>query len=78
MDRIIFVVRQDRAELYGLLQKAFAHDQQVEVILERRRLVTRRRAQRPSLPERRQFNRRFRRVEGEVAARGWTVVRIPS
>lgn len=78
MDRVVFVVRADRTELYEALRKAFARELDVEVLVDRRALPTRRRRAARHEPDRRRFDRRLRlQVDGEIKQRGWAVVRVP-
>lgn len=77
MDRIVFVVRADRIELYEALRAAFARELDVEVLIDRRSTSTRRRHAATHEPDRRRFDRRLRpQTDGEVKTRGWTVVRV--
>jgi hypothetical protein len=77
MERLIFIVAQDRRELYESLRKVLVNEKGVDVVLDRR-VVKRRRREEPPAAERRRFGRRARSLEdAEVHARGWTVVRLP-
>jgi hypothetical protein len=77
VDRIVFVVRGDRLELYEALRAAFARELDVEVLIDRRGTPTRRRHATTHDPDRRRFDRRLRpQTDGEVKTRGWTVVRV--
>ena len=77
MDRLLFVVAQERRDLYEALRAVFANERGVEVILDRR-LTKRRQRAAPPAAERRRFGRRARSLEEtEVRARGFTVVRLP-
>lgn len=77
MDRLVFVIRQNRTKLYETLTSAFAVEPRVEVILDRRR-TSRRREGSGHHPERRRWDRRMRpAIDVEVRERGWSVVRIP-
>lgn len=77
MDRIVFIVRADRTELYEALRTAFARELDVEVLVDRRGTPTRRRHAMGHEPDRRRFDRRLRpQTDGEVKTRGWTVVRV--
>ena len=77
MDRLVFVIRPDRAKLHEALVSALATEPHVEVILDRRR-AGRRREGSGHLPERRRWDRRMRpAIVAEVRDRGWSVVRIP-
>ena len=77
MERLLFVVAQERRDLYEALRQVFANERGVEVILDRR-LQKRRQREAPPAAERRRFGRRARSLEDtEVRARGWTVVRMP-
>ncbi|MGH7392879.1 MAG: hypothetical protein ACREM3_26015 [Candidatus Rokuibacteriota bacterium] len=78
MDRVVFVVRADRTELYEALRAAFARELDVEVLVDRRAVPTRRRRGGSHEPDRRRFDRRLRpQVDGELKQRGWAVVRLP-
>jgi hypothetical protein len=77
MERLLFIVSQERQELYETLKQVLAHEKGVDIILDRRR-VRRRRREEPAAADRRRFARRSRPSEDvEVQARGWTVVRLP-
>ncbi len=77
MERLLFVVSQERRDLYDALRHVLANEKGVEVILDRR-VLRRRQRDEPPAAERRRFGRRARSLEdAEVRARGWTVVRLP-
>lgn len=77
MDRLIFVVRQDRRDLYDRLQALLAREPNVEIVLDRRSGTNRRLRDLPSNPDRRRVDRRFReRVDAEIRERGWSVIRV--
>jgi len=77
MERLLFIVSQERRELYDTLRQVLAHEKGVAIILDRRRLRRRRREE-PPAADRRRFGRRSRSHEDvEIHARGWTVVRMP-
>ena len=77
MERLLFIVSQERRELYENLRHVLAHEKGVDIILNRRR-VKRRRREEPPAADRRRFARRSRSPEDvEIHARGWTVVRLP-
>lgn len=77
MDRLLFVVSQERRDLYEALRNVLAGETGVEVILDRRAVSRRQSDVRPAA-ERRRFTRRARSLESaEVRVRGWTVVRLP-
>ncbi len=77
MDRLLFVIRHDRTDLYKALVSAFGGEPHVEVILDRRRMIRRREGSGHRL-ERRRWDRRIRpAVDVEIRERGWSVVRIP-
>lgn len=77
MERLLFVVSQERRDLYEALRALLLSEKGVEVILDRR-AVKRRRREEPPAAERRRFARRVRHLEeAEVRSRGWTVVRLP-
>ncbi|MEK7700514.1 MAG: hypothetical protein AAB418_00780 [candidate division NC10 bacterium] len=77
MERLLFVVSQERRDLYDALRNVLANEKGVDVILDRR-FVRRRQREEPPAAERRRFGRRARSLEdAEVHARGWTVVRLP-
>jgi hypothetical protein len=76
MDRLIFIVRADRVDLYEGLKAAFAREHDVEVVLERRSGINRRQRNLPHGPERRGVDRRARpAVDAEIRDRGWSLVR---
>jgi hypothetical protein len=75
MDRVIFIVRADRVDLYEALKSAFAREHEVEVVLERRSAVNRRQEMAHS-SDRRGVDRRARpAVDAELRERGWSLVR---
>jgi hypothetical protein len=75
MDRVIFIVRADRVDLYEALKSAFAREHEVEVVLERRAAVNRRQ-ELPHSSDRRGVDRRARpAVDAELRERGWSLVR---
>lgn len=75
MDRLIFIVRADRVDLYEALRTAFAREHEVEVVLERRSGLNRRQ-EHPHLGDRRGVDRRARpAVDAEIRERGWSLVR---
>ena len=77
MERLLFIVSQERRELYETLRQILAREKAVEIILDRRRLRRRGREE-PPAADRRRFARRSRpREDLELHARGWTVVRLP-
>jgi len=77
VDRLLFIVSQERRELYDALRTVLANEKGVEVILDRRLVRRRQRDERPAA-ERRRFTRRARSLESaEVRVRGWTVLRLP-
>lgn len=77
MERLLFVVSQQRRDLYDALRNVLANEKGVEVILDRR-VVRRRQREEPPAAEKRRFGRRTRSLEeSEVRTRGWTVVRLP-
>jgi hypothetical protein len=77
MERLLFIVSQERRELYNTLRQVLASEKNVEVILDRR-VLKRRQREEPPAAERRRFGRRGRSLEeAEVHTRGWTVVRQP-
>jgi len=77
MERLLFIVSQERRELYENLRHILAREKGVDIILNRRR-VKRRRREEPPAADRRRFARRSRSHEDvEIHARGWTVVRLP-
>lgn len=76
MDQIVFVVRQDRRELYDALRRVLGDEEHVAVVLDRR---TRARREREAgyAPERRWADRRVRaKVAEEIQQRGWSVARV--
>lgn len=77
MDRVVFIIRPDRLDLFDALARAFAGEVRVEVILERR-VGPRRKGDVGHPAERRRWDRRRRpRVNRDIRERGWSVVRIP-
>lgn len=77
MERLLFIVANQRRDLYEALRKVLANEKNVDVILDRR-IMKRRRREEPPAAERRRFGRRGRSLEeAEVHTRGWTVVRMP-
>ncbi len=77
MERLLFIVGQERRELYDALRQVLANEKGVDVILDRR-IVKRRQREEPPSAERRRFGRRARSLEeAEVRTRGWTVIRLP-
>lgn len=75
-DRLVFVVHQDRKDLYENFRALLEGEPGVEVVLDRR-LRHRRQGDRAHPQERRRWDRRLRPlVDAEVVARGWTVVRV--
>ncbi len=76
MDRLIFIVRADRVDLYEALKTAFAREHEVEVVLERRSGLNRRPQEVPHSGDRRGVDRRARpAVDAEIRERGWSLVR---
>jgi hypothetical protein len=76
MDRLIFLVRRDRRDLFESLQRSFADEKDVEVILDRR-IANRRQEDAEHSRERRRADRRVRpAVYAEVRERGWSVARV--
>jgi len=77
MDRLLFVVAQERRDLYEALKQALGTERGVDVVLDRR-VRKRRGRDEPPAAERRRFARRARGLEDlEIRSRGWTVVRLP-
>ena len=78
MERLLFIVSQERRELYDSLRVVLGQERGVEVILDRRVVKRRRRHEAPPAMERRRYGRRARPLEEtEIETRGWTVVRMP-
>lgn len=78
MDRLVFVVRRERAKLHDSLQHALGDEDGVDVLLDRR-LGDRRQRDATHTQERRRWDRRTRPfADTEVAVRGWTIIRVPS
>ncbi|HEY7363351.1 MAG TPA: hypothetical protein VIE37_04520 [Methylomirabilota bacterium] len=76
MDRLIFIVRADRLDLFEALKTAFAREHDVEVVLERRSGLNRRPQELPHAGDRRGVDRRARpAVDAEIRERGWSLVR---
>jgi hypothetical protein len=77
MERLVFIVSQERRELFESLRRVLASEKAVDIILDRR-VVKRRHREEPPAAERRRFARRSKAHENaEIHARGWTVVRLP-
>lgn len=77
MDRLIFVVRPDRRELYERLRALLGGEPAVEIVIDRRSGASRRLRELSMEPERRRVDRRFRqRVDAEIRERGWSVIRV--
>jgi len=77
MERLVFIVSQERRELFESLKRVLASERAVDIILDRR-VVKRRHREEPPAAERRRFARRSKAHENaEIHARGWTVVRLP-
>jgi hypothetical protein len=78
MDRLVFVVRRERAKLHDSLQHALVDERGVDVVLDRRLGIRRQRDSSPE-QERRRWDRRTRPfADTEVAVRGWTIIRCPN
>lgn len=73
--RNLLVVAGNRQKLYEQLKRAFSGNETIQVILDRR---ARERRQRDSgsVPERRRGDRRTLRVDDQLRALGWAIVRI--
>src|SRR5438445_11537555 len=77
MERLVFIVSQERRELFESLKRVLASERAVDIILDRR-VVKRRHREEPPAAERRRFARRPKAPENaEINARCWTVVRFP-
>jgi hypothetical protein len=78
MDRLVFVVRRERAKLHDSLHDARGEEDGVDVVLDRRKSDRRHRDD-IHRQERRRWDRRTRPfADTEVAVRGWTIVRVPN
>lgn len=74
MGKLLFIVSRLEPERYDDLARAFAGEETVEVILDRRR--GERRLQRGDImDDRRRRDRRVRDVGGELSRLGWAIVR---
>lgn len=74
MGRLVFVVARGEPERYEFLRRAFAEEETVEIVLDRRR-GERRRQTLASTPERRHGERRGPSRDGELDRLGWTLLR---
>ena len=73
-DPQLIIVADDRARLYELFQRAFAYDDTVHVLLDRRAAERRRRSE-PSVTDRRRGDRRSpTTIDGLLRATGWAAV----
>src|SRR2546428_674060 len=73
-DQQLIIVAEDRARLYELFQRAFAYDDTVHVLLDRRAAERRRRSG-PSVTDRRRGDRRSPpTIDGLLRATGWAAV----
>jgi hypothetical protein len=74
VDRLLFIVSRTARERYEFLRNAFACDEQVEVIFDRRQ-GERRQHDATRAVERRRRQRRAHDVSREIARQGYAVVR---
>jgi hypothetical protein len=72
--RLVFIVARGAQERYDFLRHAFASDDTVQVILDRRR-AERRTVDTGRRPDRRRGERRVHDVSGELARQGYAVIR---
>jgi len=78
MARHLFLVSRHEARLYEYLVERFGDDENVEVILDRRRGERRKRSERQG-PERRRTDRRIRReVDLELQVRSHVILTLPN
>jgi hypothetical protein len=76
MQRELFIVARDRADLYRYLSQTFADAENVEIIWDRRR-GERRRISNGAQPERRRRERRMRRtVDEELRTVGYSFLAL--
>jgi len=74
--RLLFVVSRDALDHYEYLKRAFADDEKVEVILDRRS-GERRKTSSAFQPERRRSDRRSRPlIDDRLRWQGWAMVRV--
>src|SRR2546426_8856014 len=77
MERLVFIVSQERLELFESLKRVLASEKAVDIILDRR-VVKRRHREEPPAAERRRFARRSKAHQNaQIHAPGWTPVRLP-
>ena len=69
----LFIVAHDNLTLYEFLKRKFAGDDQVRVVLDRRRGERRQGGQRPRT-EKRQADRRQQRIDRALRARGFAII----
>jgi len=73
---LLFVVSREALDHYQYLKRAFADDERVSVVLDRRR-GERRRSPSPPGAERRRADRRSRRlIDDRLRRLGWAMVRV--
>jgi hypothetical protein len=71
--RHLLIVARNREHLYGQLKQAFAENEQIQVIVDRRTGERRHRTQ-GTPAERRKADRRNRKVEEQLRSIGWALV----
>src|SRR2546425_13326445 len=77
MERLVFIVSQERRELFESLKRVLASERAVDIILDRR-VVKRRHREEPPAAERRRVARRSKAAENaQIHARGRALVRLP-
>jgi hypothetical protein len=74
--RLIFVVSREAEAHHEYLQRAFAGEPDVEVILDRRRAQRRRRTERTTTERRRRERRVRPNAEERLRAVGWSIVEV--
>jgi len=73
MAQLVFIVSRQRPKLHEYLEREFADNAEVVVIVDRR-LGQRRLREVEASPDRRQVDRRQRLVEERLGALGWAIV----
>ena len=71
--RCLFIVARDQTDLWHHLRQDFAEDEEVQVVLDRRRGERRRHGQ-PHEPERRQGGRRRANIDTDLRYRSFVIV----
>jgi hypothetical protein len=73
MAQLVFIVSRHRPKLREYLQREFAGNAEVTVIVDRR-LVERRLDRGPRSPDRRRVSRRQEQIDERLRAMGWAIV----